>query len=305
MFEILKRKYKEEDWFKDKTYKSNIKIKYPFEINKDNINLIIKGIALGDIAGSIYEGLYTKDRSDYNYIYNNMYKNGEYFTDDTIMAIATYKALKNSDYDKQYRKFFNKYPNAGYGAGFKNWCLNKNAKAYNSYGNGSAMRVEPIAILENTKEVIKEAIKSASVTHNHPEGVKGAVITAVCVHLLLNGANKEDILKYVCKFYTEENIINPKMTLKEYNEIRTKIPIEYSVTCMHTVPLAIRCFYESRNFEDCIVKAIMASMDADTCAAIAGCMAAVYYKSFNVNTTYAWENKYKEEINTIINNLGG
>lgn len=305
MFEILKRKYKEEDWFKCKTYKSNIKIKYPFEINKDDINLIIKGIALGDIAGSIYEGLYTKDRSDYNYIYNNMYKNGEYFTDDTIMAIATYKALKNSDYDKQYRKFFNKYPNVGYGAGFKNWCLNKNAKAYNSYGNGSAMRVEPIAILKNTKEVIKEAIKSASVTHNHPEGVKGAVITAVCVHLLLNGANKEDILKYVCKFYTEENIINPKMTLKEYNEIRTKIPIEYSVTCMHTVPLAIRCFYESRNFEDCIVKAIMASMDADTCAAIAGCMAAVYYKSFNVNTTYAWENKYKEEINTIINNLGG
>lgn len=305
MFEILKRKYKEEDWFKGKTYKSNIKIKYPFEINKDDINLIIKGIALGDIAGSIYEGLYTKDRSDYNYIYNNMYKNGEYFTDDTIMAIATYKALKNSDYDKQYRKFFNKYPNAGYGAGFKNWCLNENAKAYNSYGNGSAMRVEPIAILENTKDVIKEAIKSASVTHNHPEGVKGAVITAVCVHLLLNGANKEDILKYVCKFYTEENIINPKMTLKEYNEIRTKIPIEYSVTCMHTVPLAIRCFYESRNFEDCIVKAIMASMDADTCAAIAGCMAAVYYKSFNVNTTYAWENKYKEEINTIINNLGG
>lgn len=305
MFEILKRKYKEEDWFKSKTYKSNIKIKYPFEINKDDINLIIKGIALGDIAGSIYEGLYTKDRSDYNYIYKNMYKNGEYFTDDTIMAIATYKALKNSDYDKQYRKFFNKYPNVGYGAGFKNWCLNKNAKAYNSYGNGSAMRVEPIAILENTKDVIKEAIKSACVTHNHPEGVKGAVITAVCVHLLLKGASKEDILRYVSKFYTEENIINPKMTLKEYNEIRTKIPIEYSVTCMHTVPLAIRCFYESRNFEDCIVKAIMASMDADTCAAIAGCMAAVYYKSFNVNTTYAWENKYKEEINTIINNLGG
>lgn len=113
MFEIFKRKYKEEDWFKVKTYKSNIKIKYPFEINKDDVNLIIKGIALGDIAGSIYEGFYSEDRSDYNNIYNTMYTNGEYFTDDTVMAIGTYKALESSDYEKKYREMFYKYPNTG------------------------------------------------------------------------------------------------------------------------------------------------------------------------------------------------
>lgn len=302
MFGIFKRKYKEEDWFKVKTYKSNIKIKYPFEINKDDVNLIIKGIALGDIAGSIYEGFYSEDRSDYNNIYDTMYTNGEYFTDDTVMAIGTYKALESSDYEKKYREMFYKYPNAGYGPGFKRWCLDDKAVEYNSYGNGSAMRVGPIGILEKEEDVIREAIKSASVTHNHPEGVKGAVITAVCIHLLLKGASKEDILRYVSKFYTEENIINPKLSLKEYHNIKTKIPVEFSVTCMHTVPLAVRCFYESRNFEDCITKAIMASMDADTCAAIAGSLAAVYYKTFNANTTYAWGNKYKEEINAMINN---
>ena len=94
------------------------------------------------------------------------------------------------------------------------------------------------------------------------------------------------------------------MSLKEYHNIKTKVPVECSVTCIHTVLLAVRCFYESNNYEDCITKAIMASRDADTCAAIAGGFAAVYYKSFNINTEYTWENKYKEEINIIINSLG-
>ena len=135
----------------------------------------------------------------------------------------------------------------------------------------------------------------ANVTHNHPEGIKGAVIIAVCTHLLINGFDKDDILNYACKYYSDEDILSTTLTLDEYEKIRKRISTIYSVTCMHTVPLAIRCFYESDNYEDCITKAIMTSMDADTCAAIAGCLASVYYKKFNINTVNAWNN-YKKDI---------
>ena len=290
---VIKKEY---DWLNPKTYIPNMKTEYMNKIDKDTaISLIIKGVSLGDIAGSIYEGRFSDERNNYKKIIETMYHNDEYYTDDTVMTIATFNALNISSYEYSYREMFNKYPNVGYGTAFKRWCIDKKATAYNSYGNGSAMRVGPIAILDNIDDVVNEAIKSASVTHNHPEGIKGAVIIAVCTHLLINGFDKDDILNYACKYYSDEDILSPTLTLDEYEKIRKRISTIYSVTCMHTVPLAIRCFYESNNYEDCITKAIMNSMDADTCAAIAGCLASVYYKKFNINTVNAWNN-YKKDI---------
>ena len=290
---VIKKEY---DWLNPQTYIPNMKTEYMNKIDKDTaISLILKGVSLGDIAGSIYEGRFSDERNNYKKIIETMYHNDEYYTDDTVMTLATFNALNTSSYEYSYREMFNKYPNVGYGTAFKRWCIDKKATAYNSYGNGSAMRVGPIAILDNIDDVVNEAIKSASVTHNHPEGIKGAVIIAVCTHLLINGFDKDDILNYACKYYSDEDILSPILTLDEYEKTRKRISTLYSVTCMHTVPLAIRCFYESNNYEDCITKAIMTSMDADTCAAIAGCLASVYYKKFNINTVNAWNN-YKKDI---------
>ena len=260
------------------------------------------GAILGDIIGSPFEfdrGDKTKDFELFSW--------GCRFTDDSVMTIAVAEALMetgiNADEEtienavqNQMRKWGRRYPRAGYGGRFRQWLMADHPEPYGSYGNGSAMRVSAAGWLypdlEQTRAVARA---TAKVTHNHPEGIKGAVIIAVCTHLLINGFDKDDILNYACKYYSDEDILSPTLTLDEYEKIRKRISTIYSVTCMHTVPLAIRCFYESDNYEDCITKAIMTSMDADTCAAIAGCLASVYYKKLNINTVNAWNN-YKKNI---------
>ena len=160
-----------------------------------------------------------------------------------------------------YRKLGRKYPNAGYGGKFDSWLRWDNDGAYNSFGNGSAMRCSYIGEHFNCeKEVIEWATKSADCTHNHPEGIKGAVTIAVAIYLNRQGRSKDDIINYILN--------ETDYKLQSYDELhRTH---KFKCTCQCSVPACLTCWYESNSYEDCIRKAVSLGGDADTEACIAG-----------------------------------
>lgn len=239
-----------------------------------NAKTILAGVILGDIAGQPYEFSSIRYDSSQRALFDKQ----NHFTDDTVMCLATAYAIKNQiSFEESYRFFGQKYPDAGYGAGFYNWLFDEEQGPYNSCGNGSAMRVHAAGIYSNdVEEVIRTAIASAEVTHNHPEGIKGAVVVAVCVWMIRNGATKEDILNYVSMFYPEESCPDHvRMPLEKMKQ--NEIYIRQAVLCQGTIPLAVRCFYESSSCEDCLQKVLNMYCDTDTVAAIAGGFAAGYY----------------------------
>ena len=230
------------------------------------------GAILGDIVGSIYEydNIKTKDFELFNY--NCM------FTDDTVMTIAVAKAL--SQYNradgeeilkinliKIMHELGNLYPDVGYGGHFCDWLLDGLTKPYNSYGNGSAMRVSYVGEWANSlDEAEKIAKATAEITHNHPEGIKGAQSVAGAVYLAKIGKSKEEIKEYVSKYYD----IN--FTL---DDIRPTYKFE--VSCQKSVPVAFEAFFESNSFEDAIRCAISVGGDSDTIGAITGSVAENFY----------------------------
>ena len=165
--------------------------------------MAVIGAVLGDIAGSQFE---------FNRPENLDYKHCELFTsrcsytDDTIMTLAVKKAiLENADFTKTMHEIGQPYPYSGYGGRFYEWMYGENPKPYNSFGNGSAMRVSFVGEhFDALEDVISMAEKSAEVTHNHPEGIKGAVVTAVCIWMARHGKTKEDIFQYVLEQYPAE-----------------------------------------------------------------------------------------------------
>ena len=173
-----------------------------------------------------------------------------------------YNEIQNS-----MKSFGKKYPYAGYGSGFIRWLNSENPMPYNSWGNGSAMRVSYCGwIGKSIEEVEKLAEISAKVTHNHPEGIKGAKVTAGCIFILKNGGNKDDIKTYASDYYD----LNFKL-----NDIRDNY--KFDASCQGTVPYAIVSFLEGKNFADVISNAISIGGDSDTLAAIAGSIAEAYY----------------------------
>ena len=231
------------------------------------------GAICGDVVGSIYEwhNIKTKDFK--------LFDGSCEFTDDSVMTVAIAKAcveyLKDKDINNfknncvKYMKLFGlRYPNSGYGGKFYLWLGSTNPQPYNSYGNGSAMRVSPVGwIAESLEEAEKLAEVSAEVTHNHPEGIKGAKSIAGAIWLLRNGKSKEEVLKYI-----KDNYYDIDFTL---DEIRATY--RYDVTCQGSVPQAIEAFIESTDFEDAIKNAISIGGDSDTIAAITGSMAEACY----------------------------
>ena len=232
------------------------------------------GAICGDIIGSIYEwnNIKTKDfelLTDINR-----------FTDDTVMTTAIAKAAieyKNNknlnifreNCIKHMKELGRKYINVGYGSRFKKWLENDNQEPYNSYGNGSAMRVSPVAYIAESLEEVEELAKiSAEVTHNHPEGIKGAVSVATSIWLLRNGYTKEDVKKHIENKYYKLDFTIDKIR-KDY---------KFDVTCQGSVPQAIEAFLESKDFEDSIRNAISIGGDSDTIAAITGSLAEAYYE---------------------------
>lgn len=229
----------------------------------------IYGTIMGDIAGSRFE-FYRPKNLNVNHI--NLFADECDFTDDTVLAVATKWAIINKkSFTEAYRKFGRQYPHRGYGGRFESWLYTENPQPYNSYGNGSAMRVAYVADHFNTeKEVLEVAKESAIVTHNHPEGIKGAQVTALCSYMARTGASKKEIEEYAKKQYGTYYFENSEELIRsqyQWNEI-----------CQDSVPLAIRCFVDSNSYDDFLRKVISYDCDTDTICAIGGCIAENYYK---------------------------
>lgn len=232
------------------------------------------GAILGDIIGSPYEF----DRGNKSKEFP-LFSPCCHFTDDTVMTIAVAEAFMDctpcstDDEIRQklvdsMRKYGRLYPNAGYGGRFMKWLLS-NPKPYNSYGNGSAMRVSSVAWLYNDMDTVRRMARlSADVTHNHPEGIKGAEATASAIFLARTGYSKAEIKAYI----EQEFCYSLNRTC---DEIR---PAYFHMeSCQETVPEAITAFLEGNDFEDVIRTAVSLGGDCDTLAAIAGSIAEGFY----------------------------
>ena len=229
----------------------------------------ILGAISGDIIGSTREfnPIKTKDFE--------LFERRSQFTDDTVMTLAIAKWLCE-DKDsrdvliKNLKYFGNLYPNAGYGGRFKQWLAQDSPEPYGSWANGSAMRVSPCAwVADSLEEAQMLAEKSAIVTHNHPEAVKGALATSDAIYLARIGANKDEIRQHV--------EINYGYDLSfDVDDIRPFYT--FDVSCAGSVPESIICFLNANSFEDTIRNAVSLGGDADTQAAIAGSIASAYWE---------------------------
>lgn len=233
------------------------------------------GAILGDIIGSPYEFDRGNKSKDFP-----LFSEESTFTDDTVMTLAVAKAFLEAKSDAAddrilknladcMRQFGKMYPYAGYGGRFCQWLRNPEAKAYHSFGNGSAMRVSSVAWLYNDIGDVRHAARlSAKVTHNHPEGIKGAEATASAIFLARTGHSKAEIKEYVEReFGYALNRTCDEIRLNYY----------HTETCMETVPEAITAFLEGDSFEDVIRTAVSLGGDCDTLTAIAGSMAEGFY----------------------------
>lgn len=231
----------------------------------------ILGAIIGDVAGSKFE-------------FNNIKtKNFELLeddcrpTDDSIMTMAIWDMYLNDELnDKEkiidrFKLWGKRYPNAGYGGTFFHWVLGEFRLPYNSYGNGSAMRISPIGwVAESEEEVKRLSYNVTSVTHNHPEGLKGAEVTAMMIFKARNGASKEELAKYAVEQY-------PEILKLNYSDLVANYKHEDEI-CQVTLPQAIYCFLISNSFEDCLRTTISIGGDCDTTSAISCAIAEAYYK---------------------------
>lgn len=233
---------------------------------KENASLVILGAIFGDIIGSAYEFHRTK-----NYDFK-LYTKHSNFTDDTVCTIAIAYALVNhKSFSETLRKWCRKYFWAGYGGNFRQWIYQEPALPYGSWGNGSAMRVSPVGVWSKTLEESDALAKaSAEVTHNHPEGIKGAQSVANAIFMSLQGNSKEHIKDFIERTYGYD-------LSRKYEEI--KQDYRFEVSCMRSVPESIICFLESHDYESAVRLAVSMGGDADTMACIAGGIAAAFYGS--------------------------
>jgi ADP-ribosyl-[dinitrogen reductase] hydrolase len=230
-----------------------------------NKNLIIGAIS-GDTIGSVFEWHNVKSL-DFN-----LFCPKSRFTDDSVLTLATMHALINDgDYAKAYHAFGRKFPNAGYGRSFRQWISSDNPKPYNSWGNGSAMRVSPVGwFYDSIDDTLLAAKKSAEVTHNHHEGIKGAQATAAAVFFARTGKSKDDIRNFITDRFGYS--LNRKI-----DDIRPDY--EFDVSCQGSVPEAIIAFLESTDYENAIRLAVSIGGDSDTIACITGGIAEAFYRN--------------------------
>lgn len=239
--------------------------------------MAIKGAILGDILGSQYESHRPKnlDWKNCPLLATNR-RIG--FTDDTVMTLAVKKAIvEKSDVVKAMVKVGRKYQNCGFGGKFYWWIAGINHEPYNSWGNGSAMRTSYIGeAFEDYDEMQRVAAEVAAVTHNHPEGIKGAVVTSTCIWMAKHGKNKQEIYDYVLEEYPADKY--PYSIGYSLDEMRPGY--KWDVSCQGSVPAAMRCFYESTDYETFIRNVYSLPCDSDTFGAIAGGVAEEFYGGF-------------------------
>ena len=241
------------------------------------------GAIIGDMVGSVYE-FHPIKRKNFEIFDNRMR-----MTDDSLLTIGVAKALiKNypinyskeslkslqDDVIDEFVKAWLKNKGAGFGGMFFNWCMKASrgyAEPYNSFGNGSAMRISPVAWVANSEEELKILSKAVTeITHNHPEGIKGAEAVAMCIYLALHGASKEEIKNRMIKeYYPEIAKLDFENLVKTYT---------FSEICQESVPQAIYCFLISDSLEDAIRNCVAIGGDCDTTGAMAGAIAEAYYQ---------------------------
>ena len=230
------------------------------------------GAIISDIVGSRFEFDNHKSKNF------TLFTPECFFTDDTVMTLAVANALNKYETVTDLERFKQTliksmhevgihYPDSGYGGRFYGWIMNKRTEPYNSFGNGSAMRVSPVSWYAKSLEEAEALAKAtAEVTHNHPEGIKGAVSVAGAIYLARTGHSMAEIKEYVSKFYKIDFTLD---------EIRPTYG--FYETCQDSVPQAFEAFFESESFEDAIRNAISIGGDSDTIAAITGSIAEAYY----------------------------
>lgn len=258
------------------------------------------GAIYGDIAGSMYEpGTTYWEERDIPFDFKT-FGSDCHFTDDTLMTLAVAHALvvsKNgmgnyrSNLISSMQKIGRAYPRVGWGENFKRWLFDSgdNPSPINSYGNGAAMRIAPVGwVCDTLEETIKLSKLTTEVSHNHPEGIKGAEAVAVAVFLARTGASKEEIKDRMRAYYPEiEGMTTAGLISSGYGDPESR----GWITCQGSVPQAICAFLESESLEDAVRKAIKLNADADTQAAIAGAIAEAFY-----GFTYADEDKVFEYL---------
>lgn len=222
------------------------------------------GAIAGDIIGSVYERfpIKTKDFA--------LFDPRCRFTDDSVLTVAVAEAiLTGRPYVESMREIGRRYPNAGYGGSFIQWLYSHDPRPYNSWGNGAAMRVSPVGFAFASEEtVLQEAQKTAEISHNHPEGIKGAQATALAVFLARSGHDKLEIrrqitLRFGYNLDRGVDDIRPDYT--------------FDVSCQGTVPEAIIAFLDSDSYEDAVRNAVSLGGDSDTLACITGGIAEAFY----------------------------
>lgn len=233
------------------------------------------GAILGDMIGAPYEFDRGKQNKDFD-----MFNKRIRYTDDSMMTIAIADAIMTvgADADEQtmktqfvrsMQKWGRAYPDAGYGGMFYQWLYTPDPKPYGSFGNGSAMRVSSVGWFFDTLERTREVARwTAEVTHDHPEGIKGAEATASAVFLARTGKSKDEIRDYIISEFGYD-------LSQTCDQIRPWY--EFDVSCQGTVPVAVTAFYEGKDFEDVIRTAVSLGGDCDTLTCIAGGMAEAFY----------------------------
>lgn len=235
---------------------------------------MIYGAVIGDIAGSRFEF------NNYRNQNFEIFSLDSFCTDDTLMTIAVaqalwatpdnYAGLEESAIHYM-QTIGRRHPEASWGSAFRNWLFSDDPKPYNSFGNGAAMRVSPVGwFAKDIKEAVELADRVTAVTHNHPEGIKGARAVASAVYLARTGWHKHDIVQVMKKYY-------PILGEPEFTTENIRRTYEFNETCQDTVPQAIQAFMESGSFEGAIRLAVSLGGDSDTLAAITGSIAEAYY----------------------------
>lgn len=222
------------------------------------------GAIAGDVIGSVHEGAGTKTKDFPLFVEDSR------FTDDTVLTVAVAeRLLRGGGYVDLYHDYFHAYPRAGYGGSFIRWAGNRHRDPYNSWGNGSAMRVSPVGFAcDSLDEVMAQARESAEVTHDHPEGVRGAQATAVAVFLARSGRTKADVKAHVEREFGYD-------LSERLDDVRERYG--FDVSCQGSVPQSIIAFLEADGYEDAVRNAVSLGGDADTMACIAGGIAEAFF----------------------------
>lgn len=245
------------------------------------------GSIIGDAVGSIYEFDNVKTISF------PLFSEYSTFTDDTVLTIAIADSILNKkDFAKTILEYATNYPHRGYAGRFSEWINRKDLKPYNSFGNGSAMRVSPVGFAYNNLEKVLEIAKeTAEITHNHPEGIKGAQAIASSIFLARTGKNKEEIKEYISQTFNYD-------LEKTISQIRNYYV--FDETCQGTVPEAIIAFLESNDYENAIRLAISIGGDSDTIACMTGGIASAFYKEIPEKLIYKTNELLPKEFKEII-----